>query len=145
MKGEPGCSAARAGARRSRKSCCSFAMPSSPPWLAAIATTHARSSPMDSVDFSGEDVRLHAVSETTRADITRILTVCMRTSQTHSPTDEARDWMWRVSGHDRLSVMAPVVPDPRKIKSFRSEAAFEAWMRANHSSETEIWVKIHKK
>ena len=41
--------------------------------------------------------------------------------------------------------MAPVIPDPRKIKSFRSESAFEAWMKANHARETEIWLKIHKK
>lgn len=41
--------------------------------------------------------------------------------------------------------MAPVIPDPRKIKSFRSEAAFETWMRAHHGREDEIWLKIHKK
>jgi uncharacterized protein YdeI (YjbR/CyaY-like superfamily) len=41
--------------------------------------------------------------------------------------------------------MAPVIPDPRKIKSFRTEAAFTAWMKANHARETEIWLKIHKK
>jgi uncharacterized protein YdeI (YjbR/CyaY-like superfamily) len=41
--------------------------------------------------------------------------------------------------------MAPVVPAPRKIKSFRSAAAFEAWMKANHARETELWLKIHKK
>jgi uncharacterized protein YdeI (YjbR/CyaY-like superfamily) len=41
--------------------------------------------------------------------------------------------------------MAPIVPDPRKIKSFRTEAAFAAWMKANHSRETEIWLKIPKK
>ena len=41
--------------------------------------------------------------------------------------------------------MAPVVPNPRKIKSFRTESAFEAWMKANHARETEIWLKIHKK
>jgi uncharacterized protein YdeI (YjbR/CyaY-like superfamily) len=41
--------------------------------------------------------------------------------------------------------MAPVVPDPLKIKSFRTEAAFEAWMKANHARETELWLKIHKK
>jgi uncharacterized protein YdeI (YjbR/CyaY-like superfamily) len=41
--------------------------------------------------------------------------------------------------------MAPVVPNPRTIKSFRSEAAFAAWMKANHARETEIWLKIHKK
>ena len=41
--------------------------------------------------------------------------------------------------------MAPVIPDPRKIKSFRTEAAFAAWMKANHAHETELWLKIHKK
>jgi uncharacterized protein YdeI (YjbR/CyaY-like superfamily) len=41
--------------------------------------------------------------------------------------------------------MAPVIPDPRKIKSFRSQAAFEAWMTANHAREDELWLKIHKK
>ena len=41
--------------------------------------------------------------------------------------------------------MAPVIPNPRKIKSFRTEAAFESWMKANHARETELWLKIHKK
>jgi uncharacterized protein YdeI (YjbR/CyaY-like superfamily) len=41
--------------------------------------------------------------------------------------------------------MAPIIPDPGKIKSFRTEAAFAAWMKANHARETEIWLKIHKK
>ena len=41
--------------------------------------------------------------------------------------------------------MAPVVPDPRTIKAFKSEAAFDAWMRRNHSRETEIWLRIYKK
>ena len=41
--------------------------------------------------------------------------------------------------------MAPVIPDPRKIKSFRTEAAFEAWMKANHVRETEIWLRVFKK
>ena len=41
--------------------------------------------------------------------------------------------------------MAPVIPDPGKIKSFRTEAAFAAWMKTNHARETEIWLKIHKK
>ena len=34
--------------------------------------------------------------------------------------------------------MAPVVPDENKIKSFRTEAAFEKWLAANHARETEI-------
>jgi uncharacterized protein YdeI (YjbR/CyaY-like superfamily) len=41
--------------------------------------------------------------------------------------------------------MAPVIPDPKKIKSFRTEAAFAAWMKANHARETELWLKIRKK
>jgi uncharacterized protein YdeI (YjbR/CyaY-like superfamily) len=41
--------------------------------------------------------------------------------------------------------MAPVVPDPGKIKSFRTEADFERWMKANHARETEIWLRIYKK
>jgi len=41
--------------------------------------------------------------------------------------------------------MAPITPDPSRIRSFRSEAAFTAWMKANHARETEIWVRVHKK
>ena len=41
--------------------------------------------------------------------------------------------------------MATVVPDPKKIKAFRTESAFEAWLAANHNRETELWLKIHKK
>ena len=41
--------------------------------------------------------------------------------------------------------MAPIVPDPRRIKSFASEAAFEKWLAANHAAAPELWLKIHKK
>jgi uncharacterized protein YdeI (YjbR/CyaY-like superfamily) len=41
--------------------------------------------------------------------------------------------------------MAPIVPDPKKIKSFRTEADFEAWLAKNQARETEFWLKIHKK
>src|SRR5688500_9886088 len=41
--------------------------------------------------------------------------------------------------------MAPLVPDPRRIKSFESEAAFEKWLAANHDKEPEVWIKMHKK
>ena len=41
--------------------------------------------------------------------------------------------------------MAPVVPNPAKIRTFRTEAAFEKWMAANHAREDEVWLKIHKK
>jgi len=41
--------------------------------------------------------------------------------------------------------MAPVVPNPKKIKSFRTEAALEAWLVRHHDRETELWLKVHKK
>jgi uncharacterized protein YdeI (YjbR/CyaY-like superfamily) len=41
--------------------------------------------------------------------------------------------------------MAPIIPDPKKIKRFRTEAAFEAWLSANHASETEVWLRVYKK
>ena len=41
--------------------------------------------------------------------------------------------------------MAPVIPDPKKIRSFRSEQAFERWLAAHHAAETELWLRIHKK
>ena len=41
--------------------------------------------------------------------------------------------------------MAPVIPDPRRIRAFRSQAAFEKWLRANHQREAELWLKIYKK
>src|SRR6188508_767060 len=41
--------------------------------------------------------------------------------------------------------MPPIIVDPKKIKSFRSEAAFEKWLGANHAKETELWLRIYKK
>ena len=41
--------------------------------------------------------------------------------------------------------MAPIVPNPKKIRSFRSASTFEKWLAANHARETEVWLKIHKK
>ena len=41
--------------------------------------------------------------------------------------------------------MASVKPDPKKIKPFRTAAAFEKWLSANHDRETEIWIQIFKK
>jgi len=38
-----------------------------------------------------------------------------------------------------------MTPDPKKVKRFRTEAAFEAWMRKNHARETEVWLRIFKK
>jgi uncharacterized protein YdeI (YjbR/CyaY-like superfamily) len=36
-------------------------------------------------------------------------------------------------------------PRSDQIKTFRSEAALEKWIRANHSRETELWLRIYKK
>jgi uncharacterized protein YdeI (YjbR/CyaY-like superfamily) len=41
--------------------------------------------------------------------------------------------------------MAPIIPNPKKISSFPTEAAFTTWLVANHASETELWLKVHKK
>ena len=41
--------------------------------------------------------------------------------------------------------MASVVPDPGRIKTFRTQAAFESWMRKNHAREREVWLRIYKK
>ena len=41
--------------------------------------------------------------------------------------------------------MAPIVPDPKKIRSFRSEDDFEKWLSKNHARETEIWLRVYKK
>jgi uncharacterized protein YdeI (YjbR/CyaY-like superfamily) len=41
--------------------------------------------------------------------------------------------------------MAPVIPDRRSIKGFRTQAAFAAWVAAHHAREAELWLKIHKK
>jgi uncharacterized protein YdeI (YjbR/CyaY-like superfamily) len=41
--------------------------------------------------------------------------------------------------------MALIVPDSKRIKTFRTSAAFAAWMSANHDKQPELWLKIHKK
>lgn len=41
--------------------------------------------------------------------------------------------------------MAPVVPNPKRVRAFRTETAFEAWLRANHAREPEVWIKVYKK
>lgn len=41
--------------------------------------------------------------------------------------------------------MASMIPNPKKIRSFRTGTAFERWLAANHDRETELWLKIHKK
>jgi uncharacterized protein YdeI (YjbR/CyaY-like superfamily) len=41
--------------------------------------------------------------------------------------------------------MAPVIPDPKKIRSFRTPEAFETWLARNHDRETEVWLRVYKK
>jgi len=41
--------------------------------------------------------------------------------------------------------MPPVKPDPKKIRPFRTAAAFEKWLSANHDRASEIWIRIFKK
>ena len=38
-----------------------------------------------------------------------------------------------------------MIPNPKTIRSFRTQAAFEAWLAANHAREAEVWLKVHKK
>lgn len=40
--------------------------------------------------------------------------------------------------------MASVVVDPAAVHQFASAASFDAWLRANHATKTEVWIKIHK-
>src|SRR5438128_744267 len=39
----------------------------------------------------------------------------------------------------------PALPTPDSIFSFETPAELEAWLRANHASHSELWLKIHKK
>lgn len=41
--------------------------------------------------------------------------------------------------------MAPIVPNPDAIKAFKTAAAFERWLKANHARAPEIWLRIFKK
>lgn len=41
--------------------------------------------------------------------------------------------------------MPPIMPHPKKVRSFRTESAFATWLAANHNRETELWLKVHKK
>jgi uncharacterized protein YdeI (YjbR/CyaY-like superfamily) len=38
-----------------------------------------------------------------------------------------------------------VVPDPKRIHAFETQQALETWLRKNHASEPELWLKVHKK
>lgn len=41
--------------------------------------------------------------------------------------------------------MVRLIPDAKKIRSFRNAKAFETWISANHDREAEVWVRISRK
>jgi uncharacterized protein YdeI (YjbR/CyaY-like superfamily) len=41
--------------------------------------------------------------------------------------------------------MPSVVVNPKSVRAFTSEAAFEAWLKQHHDRAEEIWIKIFKK
>jgi uncharacterized protein YdeI (YjbR/CyaY-like superfamily) len=41
--------------------------------------------------------------------------------------------------------VASVTVNPKSVRTFASEAAFEAWLKKHHDSATEVWIKIFKK
>ena len=41
--------------------------------------------------------------------------------------------------------MATVVPNPRHIRAFASETAFDTWLVTNHDKQDEVFVRIYKK
>lgn len=41
--------------------------------------------------------------------------------------------------------MAPIMPNPDRIRDFPDASAFEAWLRDHHDKAPELWLKIHKK
>nr|WP_298728882.1 YdeI/OmpD-associated family protein [uncultured Steroidobacter sp.] len=41
--------------------------------------------------------------------------------------------------------MPQIIPDPEKIKSFRSAAEFEKWLSKHHDRESELWLRVYKK
>jgi uncharacterized protein YdeI (YjbR/CyaY-like superfamily) len=41
--------------------------------------------------------------------------------------------------------MALVTVDPRRIKEFATEKAFESWLAKHHDKELELWIRIYKK
>jgi uncharacterized protein YdeI (YjbR/CyaY-like superfamily) len=41
--------------------------------------------------------------------------------------------------------VAAVIPDPKRIHAFETPKALETWLRKHHSTEPELWLKVHKK
>lgn len=40
--------------------------------------------------------------------------------------------------------MPPVIVDPSKLREFADAKSFHQWLAANHASQDELWIKIHK-
>ncbi|HET9955302.1 MAG TPA: hypothetical protein VFQ61_12395, partial [Polyangiaceae bacterium] len=41
--------------------------------------------------------------------------------------------------------MASVTIDPKSIRAFENDEAFEAWLSRNHDQKTELYLRIFKK
>jgi uncharacterized protein YdeI (YjbR/CyaY-like superfamily) len=41
--------------------------------------------------------------------------------------------------------MAAIVPNPKHIRPFATQAAFEAWLSKQHDKAPELWLKLYKK
>lgn len=42
-------------------------------------------------------------------------------------------------------IQADVIPNPQRIKAFRTERAFEVWLSKNHARWPELWLRFYKK
>ncbi len=40
--------------------------------------------------------------------------------------------------------MAPIVPNPKKMRSFRTEAAFEQWLRRNYARNRAVAADLQE-
>jgi uncharacterized protein YdeI (YjbR/CyaY-like superfamily) len=40
--------------------------------------------------------------------------------------------------------MPPILVDPAKVREFPDAASFYSWLRQNHDTQDELWIKIHK-
>jgi uncharacterized protein YdeI (YjbR/CyaY-like superfamily) len=39
----------------------------------------------------------------------------------------------------------PIIPNPKRIKAFRTERVFETWLSKHHARAPELWLRIYKK
>ncbi|MFC5346047.1 YdeI family protein [Brevundimonas staleyi] len=40
--------------------------------------------------------------------------------------------------------MAPMVVDPKRVQAFADAEAFHAWLKTNHATEPEVWIRVYK-